>query len=123
MTDDNKPAYLVACLTPLGGTADPEYGKRAMGPAQKAGLKRIAIGAIGQQVKVLEGELPEGAVMMAIEQFSSMEALEKFYYSDEYQSAIPFRKDAVKMNFLVAVDGISEAELEARRKAALAAEK
>ena len=123
MTGDNKPAYLVACVTPLGGTADPEYGKRAMGPAQKAGLKPIGGGAIGEQVKVLEGEVPEGATIMAIEQFSSMAALEAFYYSDEYQSAIPFRKDAVKKNFLVAVDGISEAELEARRKAALAAAK
>jgi uncharacterized protein (DUF1330 family) len=119
MTDTNKPAYLVVCGTMLGGTPDPEYGKRAAAPAEKAQLKAIAGGTIGEQVKVLEGELPAGATFMAVEQFPSMAALEEFYYSEEYQSAIPFRKDTVRMDFLAAVDGISEAELEARRQAAL----
>ena len=120
MTDTSKPAYFIACGTSLGGTPDPEYGKRAMGVAAKAELKPIAGGMIGEAVKVLEGELPAGTQFLVVEKFPSMEALEGFYYSDEYQSAIPFRKDTVKMDFLVAVDGISEAELEARKQAALA---
>ena len=48
-----------------------------------------------------------------------MAALEEFWFSDAYQSAIPFRANAVKMNFVVAIDGITEAELEAARQAAL----
>jgi uncharacterized protein (DUF1330 family) len=120
MADTSKPAYLVACGTSLGGTPDPEYGKRAMPVAEKAELKPIAGGMIGEQVKVLEGELPAGTHYMAVEKFPSMEVLEAFYYSDEYQSAIPFRKDTVKMDFLVALDRISEAELEERKQAALA---
>jgi uncharacterized protein (DUF1330 family) len=123
MTDTNKPAYFIACITPLDGEPDPEYGKRARGVAEKAELTPIAAGELGSvKAKVLEGELPPGATFIAIEKFPSMAALEEFYYSDEYQSAIPFRKDSVKMNFLVAVDGISEAELEAQREAALAAQ-
>jgi uncharacterized protein (DUF1330 family) len=121
MIDNEKPAYFVVCGTFLNGTPDPEYGKRAAAPAEKAQLKAIAGGTIGEQVKVLEGELPAGATFMAVEQFPSMAALEAFYYSKEYQSAIPFRKDTVKMNFLAAVDGISDAEREARKQAALAA--
>lgn len=120
MTDTSKPAYLVACGTSLGGTPDPEYGKRAMPVAEKAELKPIAGGMIGEQVRVLEGQLPTGTQFMAVEKFPSMEALETFYYSDEYQSAIPFRKDTVRMDFLVALDGISEAELEERKQAARA---
>ena len=120
MTDTSKPAYLIACGTSLGGTPDPEYGKRAMGVAAKAELKPIAGGMIGEAVKVLEGKLPEGTQFLVVEQFPSMAVLEAFYYSDEYQSAIPFRKDAVRMDFLAAVDGISEAELEERKQAVLA---
>jgi uncharacterized protein (DUF1330 family) len=123
MTDTNKPAYFIACCTTLGGERNPEYGKRAMPVALKAELKPIARGNLGSpQVKVLEGELPPGTTFVAIEEFRSMAALEEFYFSDEYQSAIPFRSGTVKMNFLVAVDGISEAELEAQRQAASAAQ-
>ena len=122
MTDTSKPAYLIVCGTVLGGEVDPEYGKRAAAVAMKSGLKPIAGGQVGSaQVKVLEGELPSGTSILAIEQFPSMQALNEFYYSDEYQSAIPFRRGAMKMNFIAAVDGISEAELEARLQAPTAA--
>jgi uncharacterized protein (DUF1330 family) len=113
MTNTSKPAYFVICGSVLGGEVDPEYGKRAEPVALKAGLKTIAAGEVGNQVKVLEGELPPGATFLKVEEFPSIDALNEFYYSDEYQSAIPFRQDAVKINFLVAVDGISEADLEA----------
>lgn len=66
---------------------------------------------------MLDGELPAGTTVMVVEKFPSMAALEAFYFSPEYQSAIPFRRGAFKMNFLVALDGISEAELEARQEA------
>jgi uncharacterized protein (DUF1330 family) len=118
MSETNKPAYVVACGTSLGGTPDPEYGRRAMGVAAKAELKPIAGGIVGEAVKVLEGELPAGAQFLVVEKFPSMAVLEAFYFSDEYQSAIPFRKDTVRMDFVVAVDGISEAELEQRKQQA-----
>ena len=47
-----------------------------------------------------------------------MEALEEFYYSEKYQEAIKYRLDGVKMHFLAALDGISEAELAAAAEAA-----
>ena len=72
----------------------------------------------GAKVKVLEGELPEGTELMMIEQFHSMEALEEFYYSEQYQEAIKYRLDGVRMHFLAALDGISEAELAAAAEAA-----
>jgi uncharacterized protein (DUF1330 family) len=122
MSDTDKPAYLVVCGTALDGEPDPRYGELAGPVAEKADLTMIAFGETGSdKVKVLEGELPAGVTFTAVEQFSSMAALEEFWFSDAYQSAIPFRKDSVKMNFVVALDGISEAErqaqLEAHRKA------
>jgi len=118
-SDSNRPAYLVVCGTALGGEADPEYGKRAEAPVRKANLTPIAFGEVGSdRVKVLEGELPAGVTFTAVEQFTSMAALEEFWFSDAYQSAIPFRAEAVKMNFVVALDGISPEELETQRQAA-----
>lgn len=120
MTDANRPAYLVVCGTALGGEPDPEYGKRAEAPAKKANVTPIAFGEVGsERVKVLEGELPPGVTFTAVERFASMAALEEFWFSDAYQSAIPFRENSVKFSFIVALDGISEAELEAARQAAL----
>ena len=119
MSDSKRAAYLVACGTTLGGALDPEYNKLAEAVALKANPKPLANGAVGsKQLKVLEGELPAGTTFLVVEQFPSMSALEEMYFSDDYQAAIPFPSSAVKMNFLVALDGISEAELEALHQAA-----
>ena len=111
MSKQPKAAYLVACGTMLDGEPDPEYAKRATAPALKAGLTPIAGGEVGTNVEVLEGELPAGTRFMAIEQFDSMEALQTFWHSEEYQSAIPFRKDSVKMHFIAALKGIAPEEI------------
>jgi uncharacterized protein (DUF1330 family) len=87
----------------------------------QSGLTPIAGGEVGSEaIEVLEGELPPGTTFLAIERFPSMADLKAFYFSDAYQSAIPFRTGAIKMHFLAALDGISAEELDARRQAALA---
>jgi hypothetical protein len=35
-----------------------------------------------------------------------MAELKRFYFSDAYQSAIPYRTSALKMHFLAAVEGL-----------------
>ncbi len=104
--DDAKNAYIVACGTMLADEANPEYANRAVKPAQDAGLTLIAGGPMGDKVEVLEGALPEGTQFMAIERFPSMESLQSFWHSEGYQSAIPFRKESVKMHFIVALEGV-----------------
>jgi uncharacterized protein (DUF1330 family) len=123
VSDTETPAYFVVCGTTLGGAVDPEYGKRAAPVAMQTGLTPIAGGEVGSdKIEVLEGELPPGTTFLVIERFPSMADLKTFYFSDAYQSAIPFRTDAIKMHFLAAVDGISAEELEARRQSASAAD-
>ena len=58
---------------------------------------------------MLEGEWPyeEGLV---IEKFSSMAALKEFWYSEGYQDAKKLREGALKMNFIVAVEGVPVAD-------------
>ena len=104
-------AYIVACGTMLQAEAGPEYANRAAKPAEDAGLTLIAGGPVGDKVEVLEGALPEGTQFMAIERFPSMEALQSFWHSEGYQSAIPFRRESVKMHFIVALEGATPEEL------------
>lgn len=120
MTDANRYAYLVVCGTTLGGKVDPEYANRAGAAAKNINIAPIASGNVGtERLKILEGELPPGVTFTAVERFPSMAAIEEFWFSDAYQSSIPFRENAVKMNFVIALEGISEAELETASKAAL----
>ncbi|MEM1110979.1 MAG: DUF1330 domain-containing protein [Pseudomonadota bacterium] len=118
MTDHDKPAFLVVCGRANGKPMDPEYARRATPVALSNGLKPIGGGELGVQVEVLEGSLPEGTNFMAIEQFPSMNALKAFYFSEAYQSAIPFRESVAEIHFIAALDGISDAELKARAEAA-----
>jgi uncharacterized protein (DUF1330 family) len=116
--DNRGEAYIVACGTMLESEADPEYSKRAAEPAAEAGLTLIAGGPVGDKVEVLEGALPEGTQFMAIERFPSMEALQSFWHSEGYQSAIPFRRESVKMHFIVALEGVVAEEPTAELKQA-----
>ena len=118
MSDTSTPAYLVVCGRSLGREVDPEYGRLAAPAAEKAQLKALAFGEEGSaQMKLLEGEIPPGVTFL-LEEFPSMAALEEFWFSEAYQSAIPFRSESVKMEFVVAVDGISEAQRKAAEQAA-----
>ena len=56
-----------------------------------------------QEPLLLEGEWPYGNV--AIEQFSSMQALQDFWFSDGYQRAKELRQGLSTINFIVAVEG------------------
>ena len=116
--NDSQGAYIVACGTMLKGETNPEYAKRAAGPAEESGLSLIAGGLVGHKVEVLEGALPEGTQFMAIERFPSMESLQSFWHSDGYQSAIPLRRESVKMHFIVALEGQSPEEMSAELKQA-----
>ena len=116
--DNGLGAYIVACGTMLKGETNAEYAARAAGPAEEAGLKVIAGGLLGTNVEVLEGDLPQGTQFMAIEHFPSMDALKRFWHSEGYQSAIRFRRESVKMHFIVALDGQSPEEVSAELREA-----
>ena len=95
MTDANRYAYLVVCGTTLGGEADPEYANRAGAAAKNINITPIASGNVRtERLKVLKGGLPPGVTFTAVERFPSMAAIEEFWFSDAYQSSIPFRENA-----------------------------
>ena len=117
MSDNPEPAYLVVCGTTIG-EMDPRYGEHAAGVAQKAELAPLAGGLVGTKVEVLEGALPAGETILAVERCASAQAAREFYHSPEYQKAIEYRKNSIKIHFIAVAETITEAEMEAARAAA-----
>ena len=99
-----KPAYLVVAAERSPGVTGQDYApyQQAAGPlAAAAGLNMIAP---AQQAVVFEGSYPYGGTV-AIERFSSMQALRDFWYSDGYQSAKKLREGLSTIHFIVGVEG------------------
>jgi uncharacterized protein (DUF1330 family) len=100
-----QPAYMIVSgkrlKPPEAMTA---YRQAAGGPARAAGLEMLASKQSRADVYVLEGEWPyDGFVVL--EKYSSMQALLKFWDSPEYRAAKKLREGAVKMDFIIAVEG------------------
>lgn len=100
-------AYLVVG----GNVIDPDgleaYSAKAGPPAREAGIKILGRSQKVENDHILEGNWPyEG--FLAIEEFSSMDALLGFWNSSDYQEAIKLRKGKVHLDFVVAVPGVSE---------------
>ena len=95
------PAYLIAEVQ----VTDPEEYKPYIPTAAQIvaqyGGKYLARGG---KTMPLEGAEPAGRV--AIVQFPSVDALEKFYNSPEYREVAPIRQKASKSRFFV-VEGLS----------------
>jgi len=97
------PAFLIVAADRNPEISDADYGpyRQAAGPlANAAGLSMTAT---SQEPQVLEGAWPYGNV--AIERFSSMQALREFWFSDAYQQAKKLREGLSTINFIVAVEG------------------
>ena len=101
----DPPAYLLAVgkrLKPPEALAG--YLKAAGPLAMAAGYQQLATQPTKATVQVLEGQWPyEGFV--TLEKFKSMKDLLNFWNSDGYQSAKQLRPDAIKMDFVIAVEG------------------
>lgn len=100
-----KPAYLIVNGETLDSDTMGPYAEAAGPIARDLGLKVLARADSVTQDAVLEGEWQhEGFVV--VEKFPSMQALKDFWYSEAYQAAIPLRADGVKINFIVALEGV-----------------
>jgi len=101
--ETDPPAFLIVAADRNPGISDADYGpyRQAAGPlANAAGL---AMTAVSQTPEVLEGAWPYGNV--AIERFTSMQALRDFWFSEGYQQAKELRQGLSTINFIVAVEG------------------
>ena len=101
----DPPAYLLAVGKRLKPPEALAAYRQAAGPlAMKAGYTLLATQPDKANVQVLEGQWPyEGFV--TLEKFTSMNDLVSFWHSEGYQSAKKLRADAIKMDFIIAVEG------------------
>lgn len=101
----DPPAYLLVVGTRLKPPEALAAYRQAAGPlAMAAGYQLLATQPTKATVQVLEGRWPyEGFV--TLEKFTSMKDLLNFWNSDGYQSAKKLRADAIKMDFIIAVEG------------------
>lgn len=101
----DPPAYLVAVGKRLKPPEALAAYRQAAGPlAMAAGYQLLATQPSKATVQVLEGQWPyEGFV--TLEKFTSMKDLLGFWNSDGYQSAKKLRADAIKMDFIIAIEG------------------
>ncbi|MFY0624480.1 MAG: DUF1330 domain-containing protein [Pelagimonas sp.] len=105
-----KPAYLVASsFMPEGhGPLDP-YGHATHPIMEKWGGELIVAGETGQFMDHYEGDWKEGA-RFTLFRFPSMEHLQGFWNSEEYQAIKHLRTDVIAPNFTFGVEGFDAEE-------------
>lgn len=105
-----KPAYLVASsFMPEGHASLDAYGRAVHPLLDKHGGELLVAGSSGQFIDHYEGDWNEGA-RFTLFRFPTMEALQAFWHSPEYQSVKHLRTDATPPNFTLAVEGFDAAE-------------
>lgn len=104
-TTDDLPAYMIVSGKRLKPPEAMAAYRQAAGPlAMAAGYQLLATQPTRDKVQVLEGEWNYDGFLL-VEKYSSMQALLKFWNSPEYQAAKKLREGAVKMDFIVAIEG------------------
>ena len=105
-----KAAYLIASsFMPEGhGSLDP-YGRAVHPLLEKWGGELLVAGETNQFMEHYEGHWKENA-RFTLFRFPSLEALQGFWKSDEYQSIKHLRTDVIPPNFTFAVEGFDPEE-------------
>lgn len=96
-------AYMLAAISIDDVEPYQEYVNRGMAATVKNPVKVLAI---DDAPRVLEGDLP--AKRFVLMEFEDDAALQAFYDSEEYQSAIPIRHKYAETPFLVSIKGLEQ---------------
>lgn len=101
----SKPAYLVASSFMAAGHGSLDaYGEAVHPLMEKYGGELLVAGDTSQAIEPFEGEWNNGA-KFTLFRFPSMDALQQFWHSEEYQAVKHLRTDVIPPNFTFAVDG------------------
>ncbi len=83
------PAYMISQVTVTDKEKFESYIAKTQSVAAKYGARPVAIGA---QPKILNGE-GDGHQMVFVIEFESMERLDAWHNSKEYQALVPLREE------------------------------
>ncbi len=102
--NDQRPVYLVGAATITDYSRLPEYRKIAEPLARKGGYEVIAAANVDTSKGVLlEGEWPAQGLFF-IERYESMEKLQSFVNSEEFQQAKLLRDQVADVHFMFALE-------------------
>ncbi|MFV2001542.1 MAG: DUF1330 domain-containing protein [Paracoccaceae bacterium] len=96
------PAYMISQVTVTDRTKFESYIDKTKTLAAKYGGEPVAIGT---QPKMLNGE-SDGHQMVFVIQFDSMDVLDSWHSSQEYQALIPLREEGSDQH-MVAYEGMA----------------
>lgn len=102
-TDVNDvPVYQIVSGTVLDQKQAEKYSAASAPLSSKAGLEIVASGS----PELMEGQWPHKGEMTHIIKFRSMNDMKKFWNSDEYQEVKKLRKDAIDIDFIIALSAV-----------------
>lgn len=95
-------AYIITSID----VHDPEtyatYREKARAVLRSFRIRSHILSPLEEPPVVLEGEAPGHLVVM---EFDSMEEIDRFYNSPEYQEAVPYRQASATTHYVIAVNG------------------
>lgn len=94
-------AYLLAAISVENVDAYAGYVEKGLAAAEKYQPKVLAL---DDNPQLFEGTLPGKRIVLM--EFKDEAALQEFYNSEEYQSAIPIRQENADTSFLLCVNGL-----------------
>lgn len=83
------PAYMISQVTVTDKAKFQSYIEKTQSVAAKFGAKPLVI---ANQPKMLSGE-SDGHQMVFVIEFDTMDRLDAWHHSDEYQAIVPLRKE------------------------------
>lgn len=103
-SQDVPTAYMIGVSSILDPAAFAAYSEAVDPLAREAGNQPLARSLAP---RVLEGDWPYEGRGVLLESFSSMEALLEFWASPEYEEVKALREDALAVDFVVALEGVT----------------
>jgi len=100
----SNPGYLLVLAHSINPEKMVDYSKALPSVYDKYGGKYIGMGGPGRGADLLEGDWLDHSLVLA--RFSSVDAVKQFWYSPEYESIKPLRKEGGQFNvFCLAGNG------------------
>ena len=97
------PAYMISQVTVTDKEKFQSYLAQTQPIAAKFGAKPVVMGT---QPKMLNGE-SDGHQMVFVIEFPTMERLEAWHHSDEYQAIVALREEGARQH-MVAYEGMAQ---------------
>lgn len=106
-TSGQTPAYMIISVNEINPDKMEPFKKATRPIVQSVGGAELLAVSPQSNIEVLEGEFDYPGLLL-IEKFESMDAIKRYWYSDEYAEAKKLREGHAEANFFIAIEGRPE---------------